>query len=83
MLGGVCIGLAIGMPGIYRNPTGQGVFAIVLIVMTALACVALMVTLLSGPYHPIPHHPIAVWLCVFAVALLLLPYGRHRARDIL
>lgn len=78
ILGTGYIGLGIGMLGVYRNPTGQRVFITMLIVITTLVCVAFTITVLTAPYHPI-----AIVLCVWIVALVLLVYGRQRAKDIL
>ncbi|MHC4118469.1 MAG: hypothetical protein ACYSWO_13290 [Planctomycetota bacterium] len=78
LLGSAYIGLGTGMLGVYRNPAGQGVFITMLIVMTALACIAFIITLFTAPYSPIP-----VVLCILIVALALLVYGRQKAKDIL
>ena len=78
MLGSGYIGLGIGMLGVYRTPAGQGVFIIMLIVMTALVCVTFTITFLTASYRPIP----AV-LCVWIVALALLVYARQKAKDVL
>jgi hypothetical protein len=50
-----------------------------LIVMAFFAFAAFGAQLLTAPYHPI----VAVWVCVWIIALTLLLYGRHRAREIL